>query len=82
VGICSHGYFHNDRPSIQSGSTMSKEGSSIVIFGWLNDAGTIEWRRDKIVDNVRKVVRNSKNSSYFMESINREYDKQFKKSAK
>lgn len=39
---------------------------NITIFGWFNEDGTIEWRRDKIIDKVRAVIQTWNNSDAFL----------------
>ena len=52
---------------------------SIVIFGWLNEDGSITHDRDEIINNVRKVVQGFKNSDLFMKSLEKKYDRKFNK---
>lgn len=45
------------------------ERPNIAIFGWLNDDGTVEHRRDRILDQTRKVIQEWPNSTAFLDKF-------------
>lgn len=51
------------------------EKPNVAVFGWLNDDGTVEWRRDRIIDSVRKVIQGWTNSTAFTKKVDAEFDK-------
>jgi hypothetical protein len=51
---------------------------SVVIIGWLKKDGTITYDPDEITNEFRKVVAEWKNSDYFLKSLEKQWEKQFK----